>query len=211
MKKYRLWAYCACVVAGLLVLILVFSAAGVRAQSNTATPNPSLTPSPSADPPPEQQVAGPEEGSKALKETETLQVRVEEIPPKDFWDKVAATSGLSGAAAVVLAAGVGLYATSKYDQRQLAAQRIQAFGSFIPQLRSSDEVQVESALLAISVLDLRLAMDLAKTVGSPEVETALSNLAARPDQTVAEAAKETREYLEKTRQPEGHRSSGETV
>ena len=109
---------------------------------------------------------------------------------------------------MVSAAGVGLYATAKYDRRQVAAQRIQAFGSFIPQLRSSDEVEVESALMAISVLDLGLAMDLAKTVGSPEVETALSNLAARPDPTVAEAAKETLEDLEKTRQLEGQGSSG---
>lgn len=121
-----------------------------------------------------------------------------EIPTKDFWDKADAISGiLSG----VIVALIGLLATHTYNQRQLANQKaqrnreitisqVQTVQTFMPQLQSGNEREVEAALLAIAALgNTNLATELASLYRTPGSIFALHKMSLSSNREIAQQAK----------------------
>lgn len=111
---------------------------------------------------------------------------------KDAWDKLSAISTLFSG---VIIAGLGLYATSVYNERQLeatsaqkarelAALELQTVETFFDHLSSRDPGLRKSSLEAIASLgDVDLAMQLAANLGGTGGEAFLQDLALTSDST----------------------------
>ncbi|MES2444770.1 MAG: serine protease [Pseudomonadota bacterium] len=108
-------------------------------------------------------------------------------PVKDFWDKLAAASGLVSGIMVAL---IGFYATGIYNKRQKAAEerrrdqeilvaQIQTVEKYLPYLSGTDEAAKSVALVAISLLgNPELAIKLAAALHGPGATNALTTIAA---------------------------------
>jgi hypothetical protein len=129
-----------------------------------------------------------------------LQRQIEKLnkTPKDSWDKLSAISGLLSGSVVAL---IGILVTfwlsekgRRTDEQQKAREvtvlQVQTVQSFMPQLQSGDDVQIESALLAIEALgNSRLATKLASLYGEGG-KSALSRIASNADVKSAKRAQD---------------------
>jgi hypothetical protein len=128
-----------------------------------------------------------------------LQGQVEKLnkPPKDFWDKLSAISGLLSGSVVAL---IGIIVTFKLTERrrrtdeeqkdkEVTVLQVQTVQGFMPQLQSGNDLQIESALLAIDALgNSRLAVELARLYGRGG-RSALARIASNADQKSAQRAR----------------------
>jgi S1-C subfamily serine protease len=156
-------------------IALIIGLSNVYAQVSsqaTNTPAPTLTPLPSLTP------TLSVEQKVAVVETQITQINEKlETPKKDIWDILTSISGLLSS---VIIAGIGLWATHVYNQRQLANEKsqkekelsvmqVQTVQTFMPYLQSENPREVNTALLAISALgNSTLASDLAKLNSNTE-------------------------------------------
>lgn len=147
-------------------ICLAVVASNSRAQNAAPVRNElsqTVTPTPSPDP------------SVQLK-LDDLQRQVEKLnkAPKDWWDKLSAVSGLLSGGVVAL---IGIVVTFKLTERrrktdeqqkdrEVTVLQVQTVQSFMPQLQSGNDVQIESALAAIKALgNSTLAENLARLYG----------------------------------------------
>lgn len=99
----------------------------------------------------------------------------------------------------LLVAGIGVYATSTYNARQLDAQsdqrrreiavvKAQTVEKFFPHLASKNDLTKRAAILTISTLDTELATDLGEFFAKEGGSSALAKLAQSRNKQVAESA-----------------------
>lgn len=138
--------------------------------------------------------------------TELAELRKKvEKPPKDFWDKLSALSGLASGVIVAL---IGFYATNVYNRRQKAVEdrrkdqelviaQIQTVEKFIPHLSSENEQTKGAALVAIAALGNEdLAVKLATVFGGRGATRALTTIASSASpETAKNAARALRDVL----------------
>jgi S1-C subfamily serine protease len=168
------------------LLLLFATAVGQTRKPSTdglANATPTQLPTP-VSPPLEQQF------SALASKVAELSKKVDN-PPKDNWDRLTALSGLITGGLVTL---IGIFATRTYSRRQIAAEEAKTVQSFMPQLQSKDERDVEAALLAIAALgNSKLATGLASLYRSKGAISALSKIALSTNQKTAELAERSLE------------------
>lgn len=127
---------------------------------------------------------------------------------KDVWDKLSALSALFSG---VIVAGIGLYATTVYNERQLdataaqkerelAALELQTVETFFEHLSSNDKgIQKSSLEAIISLGDQSLAMKLAENLGGDGGKEFILEQTLSPDSAIANKAKSIIENINDSR------------
>lgn len=128
---------------------------------------------------------------------EKLEETINRPKPKDLWDKLSALSTLFSG---IIIAGLGLYVTSVYNQRQLEATsaqkerelavlELQTVETFFEHLSSDDQGLKRSALEAIASLgDIELAAKLAANLGGDGGRAFLHEISSSSNNEVANLA-----------------------
>ncbi|MBK8905422.1 MAG: trypsin-like peptidase domain-containing protein [Anaerolineaceae bacterium] len=197
MNMNRKWLSCLTMASIILFFILVMRT--TIAQGTTPTPQLTATPTPDPIPTIELQIENLRNDLTELDEKLNN-------PQKDVWDKLAAISGLVSGISVAIIGGLATYtynerkrkADHAHNDRELAVQRVQTTQSFMPQLQSDDPRAVEAAILSISVLDARLATDLATLFRSEGAVVALSKIASSANPEIAKRAETSLDNLFKS-------------
>jgi len=111
-------------------------------------------------------------------------------PPKDFWDILNALAPFISGVVVVI---IGFIAANLFKKREIDISKAEVLHSYLPELRSKNISDKETALLLIGTLDPKLSTRLAEIFKDSASISALNKMAE--DTTAPQVAEEAKSSL----------------